>query len=440
MITSIDKEVKVRLRKHRKGAHPRWYKRAWMYRYLPSGESLALVMVPAAVVFLFTLAYRVTEDFAWVAPLSGMPALGVVVRSLQFAAAIVNPLVNYDALIGIHAALTTMVFAFFIAITVSLRQEEETDKARVLLKASSVYLLACAAILGFPTLMVQGRIPWKTVPPLVLVGLSAMSAFQLLRVLIDRKRFTKERMVLLKDLVKRHMDLAEGWRLGRTVLHDEIANHDIELVYNAFAPRGVIYHNIYPPRTGVIIDVLPEELKAVARIIDAEAFNVNNFTFRAEESIPGQSSEGTVPRALARPNSDRVVNSNRYVLAGYHDHVDRSEPIICFDQQLVGDPRVLAAVRQASSRAFKIEGEESVVNLTDVLKADLAGIRDQFEEAIRTGAQHRIDEFLRVYVGLGSAFSEYQQEWRSDDTPPTNTEGESRPAMHEAEWIVSDIE
>jgi hypothetical protein len=437
MPASGDRVVRARLKQLRKRSQPSWLRRAWKLRYLPRSESFLLVAGLSACVFVTTLFYRLSEDFGWVERWAAAPVVGAVIRPLQLVAMVVNRAFAGQMLLGIHSALTAAVFALLVAIAVSMHREEETDKTRVLLKASFVYPLALWAVLGFFTLMVRGDVPWKVLPPLVLGGFTAVSLSRVLLLLVDRNRLRTERTALLKDVLKRHMDVTEHRRIRGENLGAELEAARVELVYFHFPPTGMSYHNIYPPRNGVVTDLNLGLLGSLASTVE-ESANKAGYTFRDGGPQPTQQS-GTGPSASISQGRPLAENKNRYLTAGYGDIVDMTRPIMCIDKRLISDRRVLTNVRRLARGAFTIE--ERYENLTESLQADLAGIKDQFAEAIRSGAQSRIDEYVRTYVELGTAFAEYLREWDGDRTSPlAKGTSAARPAMHETDWILSDIE
>ncbi|HTW92179.1 MAG TPA: hypothetical protein VMH22_10775 [bacterium] len=360
--------------------------------------------------------------------------LGLIVRVLQSIATWVNGIIDSQTLMAIHSALTGTVFALLIAISVGMRREEESDKTRVLLRAGSVYPLALWAVLGFPTLMVQGNVPYKVLPPLALALFMVPSLYRLLLILLDGNRLRAERTALLKDILKRHMNVSEDRRLAMLNLQDSLDASGIELVYFRHAPKGTAYHNVYAPERGLVTKLDFGVLKELAGVIE-EAANDAEFTFRAVESSPEpQKASGSTPgtsqgRRLAE-------NRRRYLRAGYGDIVHEASPVISFDQDLVRDPRALAEVRRLARRAFKLDPRYE--NLTSELRPALERLRDQLAEAVRNSAQSRIDECVSTYVELGSAFTEYALDWEKDNLQRDGSD-KSEPAMHETEWILHDI-
>jgi len=116
----------------------------------------------------------------------------------------------------IHAGVGAIIFALVIFVAESLRDKDEKDTARVLLRESLLFPLTVAEIEVFIYFLLFKE---NTVIPVIGVSLLAIySLYQLIAVLISRYRFGQKRIQLLKDRIKQNIQQARRERGGNKLL------------------------------------------------------------------------------------------------------------------------------------------------------------------------------------------------------------------------------
>ena len=205
--------------------------------YLPSWQSVLFVLAASAILF-FT---------------AHISRLGIIFDPLKF-----GDSNHYQNLIAIHAGIGAIIFALLIFIAESLRDDETKDRARVLLKESFLFPLTVAEITGF-FVFIWGDINiWGILPPLIVAILTVASLWRLLLVLLSKSRFAQKRLQLLKDRIKRSINLAISERFGNSILLQSLGEGKIELDYNPWsldADDKVNRYSFYADKTGVIINI-----------------------------------------------------------------------------------------------------------------------------------------------------------------------------------------
>ena len=130
-------------------------------------------------------------------------------------------------LVAILAGTSIIIFALIIFIAQSLREEETTDRARVLLRECFLYPLAVAIILIFFTFIWANVNIWNLMLILAIGIFTIISLSRLILVLLNKYRFFKKRLELLKDRIKRSIELAIDERIGNNILSKKLEENKI---------------------------------------------------------------------------------------------------------------------------------------------------------------------------------------------------------------------
>lgn len=237
--------------------------------YLPSWFSVISVIIVAAAIFLIT----------------HIEKLAIVSLPLKF-----DESNHYQNLIAIHAGIGAIIFALLIFIAESLRDDETKDRARVLLKESFLFPLTVAELLGF-FIFIWGNVNiWAILVPFIVALLTIASLWRLLLILLSKSRFAEKRLQLLKDRIKRSINLAISERFGNTILLQSLGEGKIELDYNPFpmdAEDNINRQPFYSDKTGVITNIRLDKLNEFAKLLEGEA-NKNGFTFYKDKAKRGE--------------------------------------------------------------------------------------------------------------------------------------------------------
>ncbi len=314
---------------------------------------------------------------------------------------------HYQNLIAIHAGIGTIIFALLIFIAESLRDDETKDRARVLLRESFLFPLAVAEIVGF-FIFIWGDVNiWATVPLVIVAFLTIASLWRLLLVLLSKARFSKKRLQLLKDRVKKSIDLAINERIGNAILLNSLGENKTELKYYPLSldDENSTHHNFYADKTGVVTNVRLDKLDEFAKLVEKQS-NKNGFSFY-EEKAELQSTSPTENGSVSEGEIKKLSHCDRHYLGKkFKDNVEEDTLILlAVDKRCVtdDDTETLKRLSILAKEIFTIKKEE---NFSEEIKLEINGLTDQFISAIEAKKLGKIEELTRTYFGLADSFLE----------------------------------
>jgi len=383
--SSLTTKIKIELKNSCKQETPLLFLKDWFEQiYLPSWQSVFTVFSLGAILFF----------------LAHFDGFKLAFSSLAF-----QNSDHYQNLIAIHAGIGTIIFALLIFVAESLRDDETKDRARVLLRESFLFPLSVAEIVGF-FIFIWGNVNiWAVIPLIVVAILTIASLWRLLLVLLSKARFSKKRLQLLKDRIKKSINLAINERFGNNILLGSLGEGKIELKFYPFSldDENTSHHVFFADKTGVVTNVRLDKLDKFAKLVEKSA-NENGFSFYSDKVKPATSatSAGTVTsegEVIKFTQCDR-----QYLGKRFKDFIDEDNQILlAVDKRCVKDPEVLKELLVLSKEIFTIKKEE---NFSEEIKLEINGLTDQFITAIETKKLGRIEELSKTYSGLADSFLE----------------------------------
>lgn len=382
---SLTTKIKEELKKTCKSEGPSVLFKEWFEQiYLPSWQSVVTVLFFGAVLFLLAHVEKFRPFFS----------------SLPF-----QNSDHYQNLIAIHAGIGTIIFALLIFVAESLRDDETKDRARVLLRESFLFPLSVAEIVGF-FIFVWGDVNvWATVPLIVVAILTIASLWRLLLVLLSKARFSKKRLQLLKDRVRKSINLAIVERFGNTILLNSLGEGKTELKYYPFSldDESSTHHVFYADRIGVVTNIRLDKLDKFAKLVEKSA-NEKGFSFY-EDKVKPVSKEATSGAGTSEGEVTKLVHADhQYLSKKFKDTVDEdSQVLLAVEKRCVTDQTVIKELSTLAREIFTIKKEE---NFSEEIKLEINGLTDQFITAIEAKKIGKIEELAKTYFGLADSFLE----------------------------------
>lgn len=383
--SSLTTKIKAELKNSCKQDTPLIFLRDWFEQiYLPSWQSVTTVFFLGAILFF----------------LAHFDGFKLTFSSLAF-----QNSDHYQNLIAIHAGIGTIIFALLIFVAESLRDDETKDRARVLLRESFLFPLSVAEIVGF-FIFIWGDVNiWAVIPLIIVAILTIASLWRLLLVLLSKARFSKKRLQLLKDRIKKSINLAISERFGNNILLGSLGEGKIELKYYPFSldDENASHHVFFSDRTGVVTNIRLDKLDKFAKLVEKNA-NENGFSFYSDRARPVTS----VASAGAVASEGEVIKftqcDRQYLGKRFKDSIDEDNQILlAVDKRCVKDPEALKELLVLSREIFTIKKEE---NFSEEIKLEINGLTDQFITAIEAKKLGRIEELSKTYSGLADSFLE----------------------------------
>jgi hypothetical protein len=346
--------------------------------YLPSWSSFVIIGLICG--GLLTLAHNVKFPLDW----------------------IVQDDNHYQNLIAVHAGIGAIIFSLVIFIAETLRDSESKDKARVLLKESLLFPLTISEILVFFGFLWL-KVGWLIVLPIVFVGLfSIFSISRLLLTLLSPSRYSRKRLQLFKDRIRRSISLAIKQRFGNNILLESLGQDKIELEYSWLSKKDERdYHIFYASKHGTVIDIRLDKLDEFAKRVEEESNKKGLSFYQKKPIVPASSSEDDT-------GSDETKNykqaKGRYILKKYQDPVNQEyRGILAIARDLISE-EALPELRVLAQRIFEIKKVDN--SFSEEIIAELEGLKDPFLRAITEGQLTKVKSFKQDYLALAETFLE----------------------------------
>jgi hypothetical protein len=323
--------------------------------------------------------------------------------TIWFAPLIYSQNNHYQNLIAIHAGIGTIIFALFIFI--ADRFGKDNDEGQLLLKQSFLFPLTLAEIVGF-FVFIWGNINfWAILSVIGVAILTIVSLYRLLSLLLDPPDFSRKLSQLLRDKVKKGIDLAIKERLGNNFLINSLGEGKIELSYYPLsfdAEDKPDYHSFYTNKLGTIVDIRIDKLNEIAKLVESEA-NKNGYSFYSDKKkeIPEAHIDGNTSEAGR--TKFNLVNS-QYLTKKLGDEIDEKNSILlAIDKRAVQDKEIIKTLNDLVQSAFIIKKKN---NYSENISAEISELRDQFGEAIEEKKLGRIKTLEKIYREIAEAFLE----------------------------------
>jgi hypothetical protein len=310
---------------------------------------------------------------------------------------------EYQNLIAILSGLGVIIISLVILVAECLRDDYDTDRARVLLKESYIYPLSSLWILSFFN-FIFGKVNFLSIIPIITIGIfSFISLIKVIGVLLNKAEFIKKRNDLFKERLKQNIELAFDERIGNNFLLSKLNETEIKLVYTPFhqLENENEFYIIKSDQVGFIYDVNLDKLKLISDIIETEA-RKNGFTFSKDFEPKIQIENDLITNTIIRHPT--AIDKERFLLKRFYEQVGNKKPnLIAFKKKLINDQVQLKKIFSLAKSAFIIKPIE---NITLEMRYEIAGLKDQLLEAINKSQFRKIDELANLYVGLLEGFLE----------------------------------
>jgi len=300
------------------------------------------------------------------------------------------------------AFVSLMIFA----VGLSLRSTASgSNLAEILLKESYLFPVALF-VLGLFVESYWVRDPICAGCSLALVLLLAVFTFyRLARALLDESQLEQAGVELLKDKLRRSVELAVAERIGKNKVLEAIK--DLPLEYSPFLlGRESDQYVIRALRPGVVHDIRVNKLVQFAQTLERIS-NENGYAYgdkrSIDEPLAGPSNVIGQPRT-----SDLKVEKRRYLMKLFLDTADgKYSGLFSYPRCLVQDEADRRKLEKLARAGFEIKKEDP---FSTRLRRYLGDIKDGAISAIEGNHGPRLEVILGVYNSLLETFMDQIQE------------------------------
>jgi hypothetical protein len=313
-------------------------------------------------------------------------------------------------IVGAFTGLAVVVIALVVFVAESIRDDNDFERKRVLVRISWIWPLALAA-----TVIPFGLL-WSTTRGLTVLLEAIVAAITLLafgrviRALLDPDVRARGRVGLLRSRVRGMILDSARERVGNSILLEQLGSgkridaldYTISRVWIEGGAQS--YFFIDAPEDGWLADIQLDELKTLVDRLDQYARDVLGFSLR--EGGPSMTTGISSATAVA-PVAPLPVRK-AYLLKRYREEVPQESVFYGKRRSLLALPdafssqeSLLADLRAAIPHIFRFTKEEpSSVGI----RREMQGTKDQLANAIRVQALGTVTELRKTYLEIAEEF------------------------------------
>lgn len=316
-----------------------------------------------------------------------------------------------DRIIGAFTGLAVVVIALIVFVAESIRDDNDFERKRILVRISWLWPLGLAA-----TLIPFGFL-WSAARGFTLILESTVAVFTLvafaniIRSLLDPEKRESDRLALLRSRVRATISESIRERIGNSIFLQQLGQGRLidTLQYTVWRTRiegdPGSYLFIDAPEDGWITDIQLEELKKLGDRLDRYAREVLGFSLR--DSGPRIEAGAIGPGPSISPTTP-FPKREAYLLKRYREQVPPDSifyaggrSLFALPEPFARNPALLADIRATIPHIFRFTREEPS---SIAMRREMQGTKDQLAASIRAHALGAIDELRQSYLHIAEEF------------------------------------
>jgi hypothetical protein len=350
---------------------------------------------------------------------------------------------QYRNLITIEAGLAAVIFPVIIFIIGLSGSKVETGikRSEVLLRESYIFPVALFVMLSLVNFIWLKTFSIGIIVVLITAFFSIFTLYRIIRILLNDYTFLQKSIALMKDKVRRSIDLAVEERLGNNILLDSLGEGKIELEYSFshLKERKDDFHFFKGTKLGIVKDINLKKLNEFGKVVEEES-NRNESSFYKNKTII--TSEIAVQDFEEAKKKVLAEDKEKYIKRRFRDQItdgDEEDVVLCVSKKGIKDPRVLKKLENLSKQIFFIKPDDKV---SEKLRIELSNLKDEVIQDIRERRLGRLFNLRKVYIALSEVFLETMKQYGSSySLEQARREGSSiLGGWNEVRWILDDIE
>lgn len=352
-----------------------------------------------------------------------------------------------ELIVGAFTGLAVVVIALVVFVAESIRDDNDFERKRVLVRVSWLWPLGLAATLipfGFLWSAARGA---TVLLEAVVAGLTMLAFARVLRSLLDPDTRARNRFSLLRDRVRGMILASVRERIGNSVLLEQLGDGKRIDTFQYTLLRSWIeddaqgYEFIDAPEDGWLSDIQLDELMMLGERLDRYARDALGFSLREG----GPKAQASIGGGVQQQTGPRISVHKAYLLKRFREEIPPDSVFYGKQRSLLALPKVLADnaslmadIHAGIPHIFRFTKEEPT---SVAVRREMQGTKDQLAQAIRDHALGAIgdlrqmylqvaEEFLTQLVEFGGGYSAEQAE---------KERGNFLESWSEVRWLLTDL-
>lgn len=351
---------------------------------------------------------------------------------------------NIQYFITIETGLAFIIFPIIIFIIGLSGKEENTGikRSEVLLRESYLFPIALFTIVSI-VFFVWSRILIANIISIIMTAILSIFAFyRLIRIILIEHLFLKKGISLVRDKIRRNIDLAIEERVGNEILLGKLVKKDFPISFRPFLfdKKSHNYHDFKLHKQGIIKDINMQKLEEFAKTVEKES-NKNGYSFYKDKKIiiPENSHE-EVELHDEPEKKEFHTDPNRYLLKKFKDQiVDNNNSVLCISKNSIKDKKILRKLGNLVNEIFIVKKDEE---FSERIRIELRNIKDQVIQDIKEEKIGRLENFRSIYIALAEEFIESMKDFSGDYSLGKYSDIDSEffgGRNLEIKWILEDV-
>jgi len=316
-----------------------------------------------------------------------------------------------DLIAGAFTGLAVVVIALVVFVAESIRDDNDYERKRILVRISLLWPLGLAAtIIPFGFLWSPAR--GLTILLETMVAIFTLIAFaQVIRELLDPDKRARSRLDLLRSRVRGMIEDSVRERIGNAVLFEQLGvgkridtfSYTMSRTWIEDDAQGYVF--VDAPDEGWVYDIQLDELKSLGERLDRHARQVLGFALRdGGPKVDAVAVENEQPIQT----QDSLPVRKAYLLKRYREEIPpdsvfygKQRSILALPQAFGESRSVLADIHATIPHIFRFTNEEPS---SVAIRREMQGTKDQLTKAIRSTALGAIEELRQIYLQIAEEF------------------------------------
>jgi hypothetical protein len=316
-----------------------------------------------------------------------------------------------ELIVGAFTGLAVIVIALVVFVAESIRDDNDYERKRVLVRISLLWPLALAATLipfGFLWSAARG---FTVLLEAIVAGFTLFAFSNVIRALLDPDKRASDRLALLRSRVRGMMFDSVRERIGTSVLLEQLGtgkridslHYMVSRVWIEDDAQSYLF--IDALEDGWLADIQLEELQKLGDRLDRYARETLGFALR--EGGPNMQ-VGTAGLGTAPSPPPPLPVRKAYLLKRYREEIPpesifygKRRSLFALPKAFARNPALLADIRATISHIFRFTKEEPS---SIAIRREMQGTKDQLAQAIRDHALGAIEELRQTYLQIAEEF------------------------------------
>lgn len=349
----------------------------------------------------------------------------------------------------VFSVIGAVVIALIVFVAETLRSEEDSDRKRVLLKISNLWLLILIVTVIPVCFLLGASQPVIFLLAILVTLMTVLSFYRIISNMISPGAQEKSQIAFFKGRFRRLLERSTLERVGNNILAGDFGRDESEDVikYTPFmmSQEREKYTFIRLPRNGRVTDINISVLRDISRFINEEYSRFVNSSLKDKRAQPQDISSGAFQDVSAEaPPQNKNVKI--FLLKKMGDAIAQGDIFSAASNEVIAIPKELEKVRKVyegvSARLPRVFRLDEKMPEHEAFRIELDNTRMKLIQAIKNSSLAQVNTLKKRYVLIAEEFLRNLHDSNSAYSPEDAAKeggGFFSEGWHEVRWLQDDL-